>query len=128
MTHPTKAIYKMLLADYVKVSNIAVEDMLFDEQDLMKSMDKIEQINYHQEVEHNGIKFTCYNAGHVLGAAMFLVEIAGVKLLYTGDFSRQEDRHLMAAETPPVKVDVLIVESTYGVQVSCVAQKAPSMY
>jgi cleavage and polyadenylation specificity factor subunit 3 len=49
---------------------------------------------------------------------MFLVEIAGVKLLYTGDFSRQEDRHLMAAETPPVKVDVLIVESTYGVQVS----------
>lgn len=25
MTHPTKAIYKMLLTDYVKVSNIAVE-------------------------------------------------------------------------------------------------------
>lgn len=47
------------------------------------------QINYHQEVEHNGIKFWAYNAGHVLGAAMFMVEIAGVRVLYTGDFSRQ---------------------------------------
>eukprot|EP01112_Ceratiomyxa_fruticulosa_P019714 TRINITY_DN6513_c0_g1_i2.p1 TRINITY_DN6513_c0_g1~~TRINITY_DN6513_c0_g1_i2.p1 ORF type:complete len:794 (-),score=177.10 TRINITY_DN6513_c0_g1_i2:48-2429(-) len=117
MTHPTKAIYKMLLTDYVKVSNIAIDDMLFDEQDLNRSLDKVEQVNYHQEVEVNGIKFWTYNAGHVLGAAMFMVEIAGVRILYTGDFSRQEDRHLMAAEIPNMNVDVLIVESTYGVQV-----------
>lgn len=31
------------------------------------------------------------------------------KLLYTGDFSRQEDRHLMAAEIPSVKPDILII-------------------
>jgi len=117
MTHPTKAIYKMLLTDYVKVSNIAVEDILYNEDDLKESMDKIDQIDYHQEREYNGIKFWCYNAGHVLGAAMFMVEIAGVRILYTGDFSRQEDRHLMAAETPVVKPDILIVESTYGVQI-----------
>jgi cleavage and polyadenylation specificity factor subunit 3 len=84
-------------------SNIAVEDMLYDEQDLLNSMDKIEPINYHQELEHSGINFWCYNAGHVLGAAMFMVEIAGVRILYTGDFSRQEDRHLMAAEIPHSK-------------------------
>lgn len=42
---------------------------------------------------------------------MFMIEIAGVKTLYTGDFSRQEDRHLMAAEIPDVKPDVLIVVS-----------------
>jgi cleavage and polyadenylation specificity factor subunit 3 len=80
MTHPSKAIYKMLLSDYVKVSNIAIEDMLYDEQDLLHSMQKIEPVNYHQEIEHNGIKFSCYNAGHVLGAAMFMVQIAGVKV------------------------------------------------
>ena len=28
----------------------------------------------------NGIKFWCYTAGHVLGAAMFMIEIAGVKV------------------------------------------------
>ena len=55
----------------------------------------------------------------------------GFKILYTGDFSRQEDRHLMAAEIPEYAVnwrcwhshidrispDILIVESTYGVQI-----------
>lgn len=33
------------------------------------------------------------------------------QLLYTGDFSRQEDRHLMAAEIPSVKPDILITVS-----------------
>jgi cleavage and polyadenylation specificity factor subunit 3 len=47
---------------------------------------------------------------------MFMIEIAGVKILYTGDYSRSEDRHLMAAEIPDQKPDVLIIESTYGVQ------------
>lgn len=82
----------------------------------MNSFQRIEAIDYHQQVEVEGIKFTGYNAGHVLGAAMFLIEIAGVKILYTGDYSREEDRHLMAAEKPEGAVDVLITESTYGVQ------------
>jgi cleavage and polyadenylation specificity factor subunit 3 len=32
-----------------------------------------------QETEINGVRFWAYHAGHVLGAAMFLVDIAGVK-------------------------------------------------
>jgi cleavage and polyadenylation specificity factor subunit 3 len=56
----------------------------------------------------NGIKFWCYVAGHVLGACMFMVEIAGVRVLYTGDFSRLEDRHLCSAEIPNMSPDVLI--------------------
>ncbi|KAI9014700.1 beta-lactamase-like protein [Gaertneriomyces semiglobifer] len=117
MTHPTKAIYKWLLSDYVKISNLSSEDQLYNEQDLARSYEKIEVVDYHQEVEVEGIRFTPYNAGHVLGAAMFLIEIAGVRVLYTGDYSREEDRHLMAAERPPnVTPEVLICESTYGVQ------------
>ncbi|CAG5866479.1 unnamed protein product [Menidia menidia] len=117
MTHASKAIYRWLLSDYVKVSNISADDMLYTETDLEESMDKIETINFHEVKEVAGIKFWCYHAGHVLGAAMFMIEIAGVKLLYTGDFSRQEDRHLMAAEIPSVKPDILIIESTYGTHI-----------
>lgn len=62
-----------------------------------------------------GISFIPYHAGHVLGACMFLIDIAGLKILYTGDYSREEDRHLVKAELPPIRPDVLIVESTYGV-------------
>ncbi|XP_075236661.1 cleavage and polyadenylation specificity factor 73 [Lycorma delicatula] len=117
MTHATKAIYRWLLSDYIKVSNIATEQMLYTESDLEASMDKIETINFHEEKDVGGVKFWAYNAGHVLGAAMFMIEIAGVKILYTGDFSRQEDRHLMAAEIPTIHPDVLITESTYGTHV-----------
>jgi cleavage and polyadenylation specificity factor subunit 3 len=98
-------------------SSLSPDDQLYDEKDLSSSYDKIQVIDYHQEVEVGGIKFTPYNAGHVLGAALFLIEIAGVRVLYTGDYSREEDRHLMAAEKPPnVIPEVLICESTYGVQ------------
>jgi len=117
MTHATKAIFFWLLSDYIKVSNISSDQMLYTEADLEAAMDKIQTINFHEEKEVNGIKFWCYNAGHVLGAAMFMIEIAGVKILYTGDFSREEDRHLMSAEIPSVKPDVLIVESTYGTHI-----------
>lgn len=117
MTHATKAIYRWLLADCIKVSNISTEQMLYTETDLEASMDKIEVMNFHEEKEVGGVRFWCYNAGHVLGAAMFMMEIAGVKILYTGDFSRQEDRHLMSAEVPKIRPDVLIIESTYGTHI-----------
>ena len=47
---------------------------------------------------------------------MFMIEMAGLRVLYTGDYSREEDRHLVQAEVPPVRPDVLICESTYGTQ------------
>ena len=117
MTHATKAVYRVILQDFIKVSNVAIDDMLYDQQDLAASMAKITTCDYHQTLEVNGIKFWGYNAGHVLGAAMFMIEIAGVKILYTGDYSRVEDRHLMAAEIPDEEPNVLIVEATYGLQI-----------
>ncbi|CBN76100.1 conserved unknown protein [Ectocarpus siliculosus] len=108
---------RMLLSDYIRLVNVHTEHILYDEKDLNRCIDKIELVDFHQVLEHEGIKFWCYNAGHVLGAAMFMIEIAGVHVLYTGDYSMEADRHLMAAEMPSTSPDVLIVESTYGVQV-----------
>ncbi|KNE58010.1 hypothetical protein AMAG_04837 [Allomyces macrogynus ATCC 38327] len=116
MTHPTKAIFKWMMSDYVRVSASSADDMPYDEHDLQNAYDRIEAIDFHQVVEVEGVRFTAYNAGHVLGAAMFLIEVAGVRVLYTGDYSREEDRHLMSAEQPRDQVDVLVCESTYGVQ------------
>ncbi|VAH96931.1 unnamed protein product [Triticum turgidum subsp. durum] len=74
----------------------------------------VDVIDFHQTLQVNGIRFWCYTAGHVLGAAMFMVDIAGVRILYTGDYSREEDRHLKAAEIPQFSPDICIIESTYG--------------
>ena len=53
-------------------------------------------------------------AGHVLGAAMFMVEIKGMRCLYTGDYSRVPDRHMPAADLPGIPPQIIIVESTFG--------------
>eukprot|EP00751_Fragilariopsis_kerguelensis_P043999 CAMPEP_0170986514 /NCGR_PEP_ID=MMETSP0736-20130129/6132_1 /TAXON_ID=186038 /ORGANISM="Fragilariopsis kerguelensis, Strain L26-C5" /LENGTH=685 /DNA_ID=CAMNT_0011410673 /DNA_START=89 /DNA_END=2148 /DNA_ORIENTATION=- len=53
----------------------------------------------------------------IIIACMFWLDIGGRTLLYTGDYSMEDDRHLMAAELPEKKPDVLMCESTYGVQV-----------
>lgn len=120
MTHPTKAIYRWLLSDFVKVTSIGSSNLsdkdenLYTDEDLADSFDRIETIDFHSTMDVNGIKFTAFHAGHVLGAAMFQVEIAGLKVLFTGDYSREIDRHLNSAEVPPSSSDVLIVESTFG--------------
>ncbi|CAR25257.1 cleavage polyadenylation factor subunit YSH1 [Lachancea thermotolerans CBS 6340] len=120
MTHPTKAIYRWLLSDFVKVTSIGStsfsdkDENLYTDEDLAESFDRIETIDFHSTIDVNGIKFVAFHAGHVLGAAMFQVEIAGLKILFTGDYSRETDRHLNSAEVPPSSSDVLIVESTFG--------------
>ncbi|KAK9372057.1 beta-lactamase-like protein, partial [Lipomyces chichibuensis] len=116
MTHPTKAIYRWLLSDYVRVSAISSNDAstLYTDADLNASFERIEAIDYHSTTEVEGIKFTAYHAGHVLGAAMYFIEIGGIKILFTGDYSREEDRHLNIAEVPTERPDILITESTYG--------------
>lgn len=131
MTHPTKAIYRWLLSDFVKVTSLSgggddarsmnglqstttASANLYTDEDLMTSFDKIETIDYHSTMEVEGIRFTAYHAGHVLGACMYFIEIGGLKVLFTGDYSREEDRHLKVAEVPPQRPDILITESTFG--------------
>lgn len=121
---------------------IGTEEELFNEDQLIASFNvertvcgcdpcadicvqSINAVDYHQEVSiatsdptTSSLRFTSYPAGHVLGAAMFLIEIAGIRVLYTGDYSTEEDRHLIPARVPDwsAKPDVMICESTYGVQ------------
>ncbi|KAJ4237369.1 endoribonuclease ysh1, variant 2 [Fusarium solani] len=119
MTHPTKAIYKWLIQDSVRVGNTSsnpTSQPVYTEQDHLNTFPQIEAIDYHTTHTISSIRITPYPAGHVLGAAMFLIEIGGLNIFFTGDYSREQDRHLVSAEVPKgVKIDVLITESTYGI-------------
>lgn len=114
MTSATKAFYKMVMNDFLRIG-AGASDLVTSEW-LQSTLEKIETIEYHEEMTVNGVSFQPFNAGHVLGAAMFMVDMAGMKALYTGDFSRVPDRHLLGAEVPPVSPDILIVESTNGIR------------
>ncbi|KAJ5286616.1 Endoribonuclease ysh1 [Penicillium angulare] len=120
MTHATKAIYKWLIQDNVRVSNTSSSSdqrtTLYTERDHLSTLPLIETIDFNTTHTINSIRITPFPAGHVLGAAMFLVSIAGLNILFTGDYSREEDRHLIPAEVPKgIKIDVLITESTFGI-------------
>lgn len=127
MTHPTKAIYKWTTQDAVRVHNTHAPSsstsgtdgyvsQLYTEQDILSTLPMIQTISFHTTHSHNGIRFTPYPAGHVLGACMYLIEIAGLNILFTGDYSRETDRHLIPAAVPRnIKVDCLITESTFGI-------------
>lgn len=134
MTHPTKAILRWLLNDYIRIINTNTEIDFYSEKDLNNCYDKIIAIDYNQTIFVKDFKITALNAGHVLGAAMFLVQSEKFKILYTGDYSTEEDRHLKGADTSWIDIaytksansecvpnknsylDVIICESTYGVQ------------
>ncbi|KAF3481061.1 endoribonuclease ysh1 [Arthroderma uncinatum] len=120
MTHATKAIYKWLIQDNVRVSNTSSSSdqrtSLYTEHDHLSTLPIIETIDFNTTHTINSIRITPFPAGHVLGAAMFLISIAGLNILFTGDYSREEDRHLISAEVPKgVKIDVMITESTFGI-------------
>lgn len=139
MTHPTRAVIRLLLFDYLRLMEIQSQSqsqnkanggendnasskspqnsVLYTEQELKSCIEKIELIDFHSVVTVGPIKFWAYNAGHVLGACLFMIEIADRHVLYTGDYSMEDDRHLMAAEIPKISPDVLICEGTYGTQV-----------
>jgi integrator complex subunit 11 len=54
-------------------------------------------IKLRETITINDINVTAYYAGHLLGAIMVLLEYKGVKVLYTGDYNSNADRHLGSA-------------------------------
>ncbi len=66
------------------------------------------------EGDHGAWTLTFCPAGHVLGAAMALLETPEGSVLVSGDVSFALQRTVGPAVPPRRKVDVLILESTYG--------------
>ena len=60
-----------------------------------------------------GWQVTLSSAGHILGASSVLVEVAGRRILFSGDLGRPDDL-LMSPPEPPPEADTVLIESTYG--------------
>jgi integrator complex subunit 11 len=109
MTVPTRAIARLQFEDAYKISpqNGSL-------QQIEACLQKVVTIQLHQSLIVAGIELTPYYAGHVLGAAMFEARVGNHSVFYTGDFNTTPDRHLGPAETPRIRCDVLITETTYA--------------
>jgi len=60
-----------------------------------------------------GWKATFSSSGHILGAASILLEVAGRRILFSGDLGRPDDLVMNPPDVPP-EADTVLIESTYG--------------
>lgn len=70
---------------------------------------------YRQVVELGDVRLWLAPAGHVLGSAQVVIEHAGSRVVYSGDYKRRTDPTIEAFEAVPC--DVFITEATFGLPV-----------
>ena len=75
----------------------------------------LETLPYGKEIIINGVTFSFFPAGHVIGSAQIRVEYKGEVWVYTGDYKLEDDGFAEAFET--VKCDTFITESTFGLPI-----------
>lgn len=116
MTYPTKAICSILLEDYRKIAvDKKGETNFFTSAMIKDCIKKVTAVNLHQTVKvDEDLEIKPYYAGHVLGAAMFMIRVGSQSVVYTGDYNMTPDRHLGAAWIDKCRPDLLITESTYA--------------
>lgn len=92
---------------------------LYDRMDAVESFDRFGRIaTYGRAVDlGHGAHATFFDAGHILGSASILLELAEDghrrRVLFSGDLGPFE-RALLNPPAPPVGADIVVMESTYG--------------
>jgi metallo-beta-lactamase family protein len=93
---------------------------LYTEQDAYDSLRSFESINYAWSKEIlEGINLTFYDAGHMLGSAIVVLDVEDrdvgrdIRLVFSGDLGRK-GAPILRDPTDIDYADVLIMESTYG--------------
>ncbi|MGM0501231.1 MAG: MBL fold metallo-hydrolase [Bacillota bacterium] len=112
-TQATQDLMRILLEDTIKLST---SDKMYDSYQLNTALSSINSISFDQKYQlSEKLTVTYYPAGHILGAAAIHLDLSGISLLYTGDFSVKDQYSVEGLDLPDdLEVDILISESTYG--------------
>ena len=87
---------------------------LFDSADAEKAISLLTPVDHGTPTTLPGdVGLELRSAGHILGSAFARLQVAGVRLLVSGDMGRPGHPLLLPPE-PPGDADVVVVESTYG--------------
>lgn len=116
MTEPTKYLMEILLSDYI--------DLASERGYSYYSLGELASTLYHAITVDYGdvtdispdIKLTLYDAGHEVGSAISHLHIGNglYNIVYTGDFKYGQSKLLNPAHSVFKRVELLIMESTYG--------------
>ena len=87
---------------------------LYTRQDALDCLALLKAVDFNKTFQPlPGWRATFTSAGHILGAASLLLEVAGHRILFSGDLGRPDDL-IMNPPAPAPGADTVLVESTYG--------------
>jgi len=87
---------------------------LYTRQDALDALPKIKTVGFDKPFTPlPGWKVTLSGAGHILGASSILLEVAGRRILFSGDLGRPDDLIMSPPDDAP-QADTVLIESTYG--------------
>lgn len=127
-TAATRDIASLLLLDSAKIQEndhvylnkkrkeegLPEKEPLYRVEDAERALKHFQPVGYKESFTPvPGVSVTLYDAGHILGSSIILVEVDGKRLLFSGDLGR---KHMPIIKDPvvPEAIDFLIIESTYG--------------
>jgi len=86
---------------------------LFDDDDVYRTMELFQPIEYGVPFEAAGLTVTAQVAGHIPGSCSFLVEVDGRRIVFSGDIGNA-NKDVLPDPDPCPPADVVVIESTYG--------------
>ncbi len=130
-TDATAALVKILLEDSARIHEEDARwkikrlkkqhkdykwvEPLFDSEDAQATLEQLRPVPFDREIEvENGLRARFVKAGHILGAAITVIDLPEDKnLVFSGDLGVEGARLLSAPHAVP-RPDHLLMESTYG--------------
>jgi len=129
-TSATRDLCAIMLADSAHIQESDAEHLsrhgkeavepLYGTVDAVRTLELMVGVPYHKwfDVVPGVVRATYVDAGHILGSASVVVEVAEAaetrRIVFSGDVGRSGLAIIRDPEPPDVAADVVIMESTYG--------------
>ena len=117
-TPETKDISELMLMDMANINEGNARTMkttpLYTKEDVHASMNLWQTIQYHENKAFEGFKLELFDAGHILGSAMYKFTFeSGKSMMFSGDIGNSPS--LILRKTDAVSnLSYLLMESVYG--------------
>ncbi|MEZ0248218.1 MAG: MBL fold metallo-hydrolase [Thermoproteus sp.] len=110
----TMELSDVMYTDMIKLSGYYLP---YTHDEVRAAMESAIPLTYGEPIElAPDITLTVYNAGHVPGSAISVLEAEGRTIVFTGDFNLRDTALLRGADlyNLPKKADVVVMEATYA--------------
>jgi putative mRNA 3-end processing factor len=109
----TSRFTKLLLNDSLKIAKQDGYNLGYGDKDIRDALKHFRPIRYRKPFNIGKTRVTAFDAGHISGSCMFLLDNSK-RVLYTGDLRLGDTRLIKGADIDIENTDVLITETTYS--------------